>query len=195
MSDHPVTSADDQMPDPALFWRWVGKAIRRYVGWILVAGGALAILIGYLGVSRQALVAKQLPYLISGGIFGLALVALGTFYLATEELRHDSGRLDRLERMVAELHGVLLARSDAPVPATVTAGGFVDPTADRSPNGRARSATLVALPEGHRFHLASCSMVAGKAGAQPVSETAIRRRHLEPCDLCNPAAATASASI
>src|SRR4029077_8766858 len=76
--------------------------------------GVLFIALGYWGVANHALVAKQLPYLASGAVLGIGLIVLGTFYLATEELRRDSGRLDRLERMVTELHAVLLARPDAP---------------------------------------------------------------------------------
>jgi hypothetical protein len=187
----PVTAA----PDAAALWRWVGHAIRPYAGWVLVGVGALFIFFGYLGVSREALVAKQLPYLISGGIFGLALVALGTFYLATEELRHDSRRLDRLERMMFELHAVLLQRSDAPPPeeiqravAMLTSG---TPTGGTSAsNGKAEAegprTAVLALPEGHRYHRAGCPMVEGKPLAAEVSLGVIHRRGLEPCSMCEP---------
>src|SRR3954453_14305982 len=123
---------DDELPDPALFWRWVGKATRPVIGWgllgvgglVILIGwiggwggpgvGALIILIGWIGVSGTPVVAKQIPYVVSGGIGGVLLAILGAYFLGTEELRKDSGRLDRLERMVLELHETLLARSDAP---------------------------------------------------------------------------------
>src|SRR5439155_26897927 len=101
-----------ELPDTALFWRWVGKAVRPYAGWIITGIGVVFIIVGYLGVSREALVAKQLPYLISGGIGGIALVGVGAVFLGTEDIRRDSGRLDRLERMVAELHTLLLVHAD-----------------------------------------------------------------------------------
>ena len=72
------------------------------------------MLVGYFGVSREALPGKQIPYLVSGGIGGMFLAVLGAYFLGTQELRNDSGRLDRLERMVEELHGALLRRPDAP---------------------------------------------------------------------------------
>jgi hypothetical protein len=84
------------------------------VGWILTGVGLLAIFLGWFGVSGSALVAKQLPFLISGGIGGIALVAIGAVILGTEDMRKDSGRLDRLEKQVADLHSTLLARADAP---------------------------------------------------------------------------------
>ncbi|HEX9545943.1 MAG TPA: hypothetical protein VF942_01330 [Acidimicrobiales bacterium] len=186
------TRTDDELPDPGLFWRWVGRAVRPYAGWILVGLGALAILIGYLGISRESLVAKQLPYLISGGIFGLALVALGTFYLATEELRHDSRRLDRLERMVTQLHAVLLTHPDAPKAEEIDQ--LVRAIEGNGPvgNGRALETSddggqLVALRGSRRFHRADCPMVSGKPGVGPVTAAVIREQRMQPCTMCEPA--------
>src|SRR5687768_17801756 len=109
-----VQPVDDDLPDPSLFWRWVGKATRPVIGWVLLAISALVILIGWIGVSGTPVVAKQIPYVVSGGIFGVFLAIFGAYFLGTEELRKDSGRLDKLERMVEELHQVLLTREDAP---------------------------------------------------------------------------------
>lgn len=191
MPDSAPQSTDDRAADTGAFWRWAGTGpARRTLGWILIAGGALCILAGWLGISRQALVAKQIPYLISGGIFGLALVGLGTFYLATEQLRRDSGRLDRLEEMVAQLHGVLLSRSDVPAWSAPSTNG-VEPSEDGADPG---PVTFVALPDGSRYHRAECAMVADKESAATVSESVIRRRQLEPCNLCEPPAVAAMAS-
>src|SRR5438270_10563605 len=104
-----------ELPDPALFWRWVHRATRPVWGWTLVGVGFLLVLIGYLGVSREALVAKQLPYLISGGIGGIALVGFGAMLVGTEDLKRTYERIDRLEDLVADLHAALLSRPDAPV--------------------------------------------------------------------------------
>jgi hypothetical protein len=99
---------DAESPDPRLLWRWVGRAARPWVGWVLIGIGGLLVLGGYLGVSREAIVAKQIPYVVSGGIGGVVLCVLGAYFLATQELRKDSGRLDRLERMVEELRTALV---------------------------------------------------------------------------------------
>ena len=101
MAIEPDRPVDDELPDPALFWRWVGKATRPVIGWVLLAVSALFILFGWIGVSGTPVVAKQIPYVVSGGIFGVFLAVFGAYFLGTEELRKDSGRLDRLERMVA----------------------------------------------------------------------------------------------
>jgi len=47
------------------------------VGSVLVAAGIAAVVVGYLGASHTVLVAGQIPYLISGGLLGVALVFLG----------------------------------------------------------------------------------------------------------------------
>lgn len=104
------------LPDSSVFWRWVRASVRPYAGWIMVGGGALLLLIGYLGVSREALVAKQIPYLLSGGLGGLVLVFLGAFFLGSEDLRVHLRRLDRIEEMVEQLHGALLAVRDDATP-------------------------------------------------------------------------------
>src|SRR5579859_4955111 len=109
----PVDELNDE-PDPRLLWRWIGKAVRPYVGWILIAIGAIFMFIGWYGVSGQSLPAKQIPYLVSGGIGGIFFAVIGAYFLGTQQLRNDSGRLDRLEQMVEELHGALLSRPDAP---------------------------------------------------------------------------------
>ncbi|HEV7689113.1 MAG TPA: hypothetical protein VGQ80_21220, partial [Acidimicrobiia bacterium] len=43
----------------------------------LVAAGLIALLFGWIGMSATVLTFQQLPYLLSGGLFGLALIAVG----------------------------------------------------------------------------------------------------------------------
>jgi hypothetical protein len=180
MSDDesPPRSHDDD-PDPKVLWRWVADASRPWIGWILIVVGALLLLLGYLGVSREALPGKQIPYLVSGGIGGVFLAVIGAYVLGIQALRHDSGRLDRLEGMVEELHQALLRRPDAP---DLTASNG-DATATRAA-GPARR--VVAVADGDLFHRASCRLVAGK-DAEDMTPAAARRRGLEPCPACTPA--------
>jgi len=175
-----------EMPDPSLFWKWVARATRPTYGWILVGLGLLAVLIGYLGVSREAIVAKQLPYLISGGIGGLALVGFGAMLIGTEDLKRTQERVDHLEDLVADLHNVLLGRPDAPTLSSNGASG-AERASTRS------SVSLVALPGGSSYHRADCSMVQGKKDAKAVTASAARRQGLKPCRLCEPQTASVSA--
>src|SRR6187549_3400850 len=97
-ADEKPSRHDEEDPDPRVLWRWAGHAIRPYIGWILMAIAALLMLLGYLGVSREAIPAKQIPYLVSGGIGGVFIAVLAAYFLGTQEIRNDSGRLDRLEQ-------------------------------------------------------------------------------------------------
>ena len=69
----PIRSLEDDEPDPKLLRQWIGRAIRPWIGWILIGAAALLMLLGYFGVSREAIPAKQIPYLVSGGIGGVFL--------------------------------------------------------------------------------------------------------------------------
>jgi hypothetical protein len=185
----------EDLVDPAQFWRWaarsLGKTSRPVVGWVLTGIGLLAIFLGWFGLSGQALVAKQLPFLISGGIGGIALVAIGAVILGTEDLRKDSGRLDRLEKQIAQLHAVLLARADAPDVSLAEA----EEESARHSNGKHErdlygpepgDEELVALPGAATFHRPGCAMVEGKPELETISEDVVRDEGLKPCRLCDP---------
>jgi hypothetical protein len=185
----------NELPDPALFWRWVGRATRPVVGWVLTGIGALALLIGYLGISREAIVAKQIPYLISGGIGGLALLIIGAVFLGTEDVRRDAARLDRLEAMVEQLHAALLVADPTTPPLTRDLTDFSERTgpdgadaAESSVEGAvsANGTGVVVLPQGRSFHRADCPMVDGKPKAQAVPAERATARGLVPCRLCEP---------
>ena len=180
-----------ELPDPALFWRWVGRATRPEWSWTLVGLGFFFLLDGYLGISRGALVAKQLPYLISGGIGGIALVGFGAMLVGTEDLKRTQERIDHLERLVDDLHAVLLTRPDAPALGQLGSndGEVGDPEAATDP----RRTRFLALPQGQTFHRSDCSMIQGKRQAEQVTAAVARRRGLKPCRLCEPESVTASA--
>lgn len=178
-----IAGSDDE-PDPRLLWRWVGRAARPWVGWVFIGLGALLVLLGYLGVSREAIVEKQIPYLVSGGIGGVLLCIVGAYFLGTEELRRDSGRLDRLEAMVQELHGTLLSRPDAPVSTSIPPSG----KANGNGNG-ADIGPLLAVEGGESFHRTGCRLAAGKE-VDELTAAEARARGLRPCPLCEPTASS-----
>ena len=49
------------------------------IGGALVVAGVITVIVGYVGTSRTVLVSGQIPYLVSGGLLGLALVFVGGF--------------------------------------------------------------------------------------------------------------------
>ncbi|MGH2795667.1 MAG: hypothetical protein ACRDKG_15345 [Actinomycetota bacterium] len=81
----------------------------------LIAGGFGAIGLGWKGVAGSLVVAEQLPYLLSGGVGGLALIATGSGILTVQATRYWNAR----ERTRLDL---VLARA-----AAVRPGGAAEP--------------------------------------------------------------------
>ena len=55
--------------------------------------GALAILFGWIGVSGTTHVAAQLPYFLSGGLFGLFLLGIGHMLWTSADIRDEWSEL------------------------------------------------------------------------------------------------------
>lgn len=85
---------------------------RSAIAWSAIGFGVIALVIGYLGVSAQTLVAKQLPYLISGGLGGAIAIAAGVAVLVAEDIRSDRERLGRLEAQVLEVRDAVRALAE-----------------------------------------------------------------------------------
>jgi len=154
--------------------RLAAAAVHPVTGWSLAGVGFLALLLGWLGVSGSPIPAKQLPYLVSGGMGGLALVLLGAAVLSAADTRRQLERVERLERMVLDLHDALL--EPVPAPPVVATSPDVAP---------ALPSALVALPAGRSYHRADCALVAGKPVAR-LRRGEAARRGLNPCRVCDP---------
>lgn len=141
------------------------KRFQPALAWGLVGGGVLLLVLGWYGVSGEALTAKQLPYLVSGGLGGVALVVLAAALLMTQDARRQLDRLDRVEQRVTTLYDLLVEEL---VPAALA------------------DAKVVRVEGGSTYHRPTCPLVAGKETA-PL--TAPDRLALTPCDVCQPAAA------
>lgn len=90
---------------------------RQVIAWLLIVGGAVAGLIGWIGVSGRDVEALQLPFLASGGIAALTLTAVGAALLISSDVRADRERAGRLEAEVLELQDMvrdLSARLEQP---------------------------------------------------------------------------------
>ena len=68
----------------------------------LVIVGLLALLAGWIGMSGAVLTYEQLPYILSGGLFGLALIMMGTGLWLSADIRDEWRRIDRLEDRLME---------------------------------------------------------------------------------------------
>jgi hypothetical protein len=98
------------------------------VRWMLVPGsfavllGFVAMALGWVGAARTAREVEQIPYLISGGLVGLALVFLGglllvaTFWVVVAAKLHDESA-ERATTRIAELEARVVALEAAREPA------------------------------------------------------------------------------
>lgn len=182
MTERRTEVRTDEPIRPDVFWRWVWASTRPYRGQLLLVLGFVLMLFGYLGVSREVLVARQIPYLVSGGLLGVALVSLGGRYLLIEDLRRDSGRLQRLEEAVTDLRAALLAQPDAPA---------LDAPARGSSTRNGTRATVLVVNGGGSFHRSECAVVEGKEQVSRITPDSAKRKGLRACPMCQPLSADA----
>ena len=126
------------LPFLARFWPFI-------LGSALVSGGLAAIVIGYVGASGTVHVGLQIPYLVSGGLLGLALVVFGSALLIVHGLNRQARLLERLERR------------ERPAPDPPANGLVVVPAGASS------------------FHRPGCTLVEGKSVRRLKVATAERR--------------------
>ena len=92
---------------------WLRLAWDRAAAVALIAAGAVALILGWVGVSGEAFPAKQLPYLISGGIAGVFILGVGTLCWLSADMRDEWTKLDRIEAALNRLADTGLTDPDA----------------------------------------------------------------------------------
>lgn len=138
---------------------------------ICLFAGAILLVVAWYDISGTATVYEQLPYLVSAGFSGLALIIVGSALVS-------AGRTDRVERRLAQLVDAITEAAGPPrpdVPADVNTG----------PIG---SQSLLAVPDGTIYHRDGCLLLRGKS-AEPVTTEEIAKRGLTPCPVCEPGSA------
>lgn len=144
------------------------------VGGILLPLGVLLVLVGWLGTARTPLVFEQVPYVVSGGLLGLALVVIGGFlyfsYWQTLVVRALRENQSELTASLLRIEGLLAASPSAGAAAA-------PPVQTGPPDG------LVATATGTMLHRPDCSVVVGRDRLRPVAPDA---PGMTPCSLCQP---------
>ena len=93
----------------------------RIGAWLCIAGGIVALIVGYVGVSGTLDTGEQLPYVVSGGMVGLFLLGLGALLWLSADLRDEWRKLDAIDRCLLDsgrLPAPATSPSDATAPAT-----------------------------------------------------------------------------
>jgi hypothetical protein len=86
---------------------WLRNQWDRAAAWACVLAGALVLIIGYVGVSGTPYEAKQLPYIISGGLGGVFLLGVGGLLWLSADLRDEWVKLDELDAKLDDIAAAL----------------------------------------------------------------------------------------
>lgn len=84
---------------------WFKANWDRMLGWTVLAGGGLFLVVGTARIMEARYLVDQLSILMSGGLVGLACVAFGTGLLVMASHQEEWRRLDRLEETVRAATG------------------------------------------------------------------------------------------
>jgi hypothetical protein len=149
-------------------------------GAVLVPLGFVGIILGWAGAAHGRVDQQQIPYVISGGLLGLAAVIVGSFLFWAHwlyriydqaDLHHQESMLEQAEFHRAMLHalgGAAVSTNGRPVAAAAVTG----------------TGQYVATPSGTNFHTEECPIVAKHPSLRRVSASDAKR--MRPCRICEP---------
>lgn len=139
----------------------------RVLGFIFMTAGVVMIGLAWNGAASRNFVEGQFPYLLSGGVMGLALIIIGSTLLFLSTIRAERELMtNRFDEMI-RLLGRNLNRLSV------------------SSNGTGGSQKQVVAGE-TVFHRAECKVLQGKDGLATVTVEQAEAEGLEPCRVCQP---------
>jgi len=140
----------------------------RLTGFVFMTAGVVMIALAWNGAASRNFVEGQFPYLLSGGVMGLALVIIGATLLFLSTIRAERELMtNRFDEMI-RLLGRNLNRLS--ISANGSGGGV---------NGQVVAGETV-------FHRADCKVLQGKDGLSTVTVEQAEAEGLEPCRVCAP---------
>lgn len=74
----------------------------RVAAWGCVVVGAMALLIGWMGISDTPFAAEQIPFVISGGIGGVFFLGVGAMLWISADLHDEWRKLDEIEAVLRQ---------------------------------------------------------------------------------------------
>jgi hypothetical protein len=156
----------------------LGERTLMILGGIIAPLGLALVLIGWYGAAHTPNLYEQIPYLVSGGLFGLGLVFIGSFFYfahwITELVKEGRGQSAAMIEAIARLEETVRQQAGADRAAAAAA--------NTNGSGPAPDRALVATAKGTMAHRPDCVLVTGKSGVRHVGEA----DSLEPCKLCDP---------
>ncbi len=145
--------------------------VSNYIAFGIIGLGFLALFLGWNGAANQACVDCQIPYLISGGMLGLALVFTGIGVLFVQNTRRNTADLEQRLIQVTES----LERSGTVT--SVAAPAIQTAIADREG---------LVVAGASSYHRPDCHLAEGRDDAEFLSAEEAEERGLRACRICKP---------
>jgi hypothetical protein len=79
------------------FLRWCRNQWERSIALVVIAFGLVAFFLGWWGQRDKGLVTEQIPYVVSGALFGMLLIVIGATVWLSADLHDEWVKLDRVE--------------------------------------------------------------------------------------------------
>ena len=141
-----------------------GRYLKMF-GLAVCAAGFASIAIGWNGSARLTVVDQQFPFLLSGGVLGIALVLFGVGVLMLAQIKTERQKLARSLRGVGGVRPRVAERA-------VVDGGALD------------DGIVLAGPS--TYHRAECALIRDRPGLDPVTVEEARAQGLTECRVCRP---------
>lgn len=139
----------------------------RIVGFAFMTAGVVMIGLAWNGAASRNFLEGQFPYLLSGGVMGLALVIIGATLLFLATIRAERELMtNRFDEMIR-----LLGRNLNRLSISSNGSGTV--------HGQVIAGDTV-------FHRAECRVLQGKEGLATVTVEQAEAEGLGPCRVCDP---------
>jgi hypothetical protein len=139
-----------------------------------MAAGVVLIALAWNGAAGVDFVSGQIPYLLSGGALGLALVGVGVALVVVQNSRRDRAILESQLRELA-----------AAVNRLANAVGTTATNGQPRRAGRGPADDVVLIGRGS-YHRPECRLVEGK-DLEASTPAAAAAEGLSPCRICQPA--------
>lgn len=159
-------------PDPTLR----PARLAMYLGVVALVLGAIALIAGYNGAATNPIVEAQIPYVISGGLAGLALIVIGGISVAASVIL----------RVTGEIRNELHATRDAFTQANRVASSVAAAIRPESIPASASNGSVLVSSGGSSYHRSDCRLVERAESVEKVPRADATSQGLHPCRICNP---------
>ena len=147
----------------------------------LIGLGFLAIGLGWNGAAGVTTSVQQTPYVLSGGLLGLALVMVGIMVVLVQHLRSERAAIE------AKLDVIAALLSEGGVPTTGAGpASFGAPVAAQAATAPPQDLSGLVAAGLSSFHVPGCRLVDGRETVDYLTSEEASTRGLKACRVCQP---------